>query len=134
MPIHINSLHNDTLDMMILCFYNSLPYIHYFSLHINELHLIFCFWYLFKPLVGYQYRSIILILFLFFFFKQAFQFCHRGACRKWVESSSYISIHLLRKFSNVSASNNVLRYIYKSWYSPTFFDSNGMKICNVFDV
>ena len=40
------------------------------------------------------------------FFKQA---CHAnlGADKKWAGSSSYISIDLFLKFSNISASNNV---------------------------
>ena len=40
------------------------------------------------------------------FFKHAYH-ANPGPERKWAESSSYISIHLLRKLSDTSASNNV---------------------------
>ena len=39
-----------------------------------------------------------------------------GADKKWVGSSSYISIHLFLKPSNTSASNNVSLWTHRSWY------------------
>ena len=38
LPIHVNCLHPNTLDTMILCFHNIFLYIYYLSLHIDELH------------------------------------------------------------------------------------------------
>ena len=61
----------------------------------------------------HQYQSII-------FFKVV---CHAnlGAERKTAGSSSYISMHLFQKFSNMLASNNASLSTYKSSYSFKFF-------------
>ena len=48
------------------------------------------------------------------FFKQTC-YANPGADKKWVESSSYISIHLFLKFPNISASNNVSLWTYTFW-------------------
>ena len=48
------------------------------------------------------------------FFKQAC-YANPGADKKWAESNSYISIHLLLKFSITSATNNVSLWTLKSW-------------------
>ena len=48
------------------------------------------------------------------FFKQTC-YANPGVDKKWVESSSYISIHLFLKFPNISASNNVSLWTYKFW-------------------
>ena len=41
-----------------------------------------------------------------------------GVVRKRAGSSSYISRHIFRNFSDTSASNNVSLWTNKSWYSP----------------
>ena len=48
--------------------------------------------------------------------------CHgnAGAKKNSAGSSSYILRHIFLKFSNLSANNNVLLWIYKC-YSPKFF-------------
>ena len=57
--------------------------------------------------------------FILLFFKAAYH-ANSGAARKRAGSSSYISRHIFRKFSNTSANSNVLLWTYKSWYSPKF--------------
>ena len=53
------------------------------------------------------------------FFRHA---CHTnlGADKKCGESSLYIFLHLLQKFSITSANTSVLLYMYRLWYSSEF--------------
>ena len=46
LPNHINYLHPNIEDMMILYFYHNLSYICYYLLHIDELHGIFAYQYI----------------------------------------------------------------------------------------
>ena len=67
-----------------------------------------CFlWYLFLLLKTYWYQLNNLVNMLIH--------ANPGAVRKRAGSSSYISIHIFRKFSNTSVNNNVSLWIYKSW-------------------
>ena len=48
-------------------------------------------------------------------------YANPGAVRKPAELSSYISRHVIWKFSNASADNNLSLWTYKSSYSPKHF-------------
>ena len=50
-----------------------------------------------------------------FVFKLAFHANPGADKKKQAGSSSYVSIHLFRKFPNTSASDNVSLWMYKSW-------------------
>ena len=99
-------------DMIFLNHSSSYIYIFFLAYHLGIA------WHI-PPRMPFSAISNISILvnnsnFISVFFKQA---CHAkpSADKKWARSSSYISIHLLLKFSNPSASNNILLWTNKSW-------------------
>ena len=116
-----NCLHPNTEQMIILCFDYSLSYIYYVPLHIDELRDIFHLWFFFLPFIAISV-SVNNVHFISLIFRHG---CHAnpGADRKCTGSSLYVLIHLLWKFSNISASNKVSLWTCKSWWSPRFFNS-----------
>ena len=63
LPIPIDCLYRNTLNMMVLCLCYSLSYIYYLSLYIDVLHDIFHLLFPFPAFVACQFQLPILILF-----------------------------------------------------------------------
>ena len=111
----------------MLVFSCSLSYIYYLPLDINELGDIFHLWFLFLPFVLYQ--DLLVILILFSSFLDMLIMLTLVLIKYALNITSYVWIHLFRKFPNISANNNVSLWMCKSWKWPRTFDAKSLQNC-----
>ena len=92
------------------------------------------FFFIFSFFILYIYNIIYIILYIIIIYIH----CHynRGAERILIGSTTYIFLYLFLKFSNISTSNSISLWMYKSWYSPMFFIPNSSqnfpRDCNLY--
>ena len=108
LPIHINCLDPNTLDMMILCLDYSLSYICYLLLHIDVLRDIVHLVLLFLPSVAYLYLSAVPILSQSFLGILAITIIPVSSKVSWIKLK-YLKTLVLKVLKHIMlASNNVL--------------------------